>query len=50
MPFYPAPYNDADIASATAAVQGKTDMDAVIAYLQGLGNQIKFSEGVDYRD
>jgi len=50
MPFYPAPYTDADIASATAAVEGKTEMDAVIAYLQGLGNQIKFNEGVDYRD
>lgn len=50
MPFYPAPYTDADIASAKAAVDGKTEMDAVIAYLQGLGNQIKFNEGVDYRD
>lgn len=50
MPFYPAPYTDADIASAKAAVEGKTEMDAVIAYLQGLGNQIKFNEGVDYRD
>ncbi len=50
MPFYPAPYTDADIASATTAVEGKTEMDAVIAYLQGLGNQIKFNEGVDYRD
>lgn len=50
MPFYPAPYTDADIASATTAVEGKTEMDAVIAYLQGLGNQIKFNDGVDYRD
>jgi cytochrome c oxidase cbb3-type subunit 2 len=50
MPFYPAPYTDADIASAKDAVKGKTDLDAVIAYLQGLGNQIKFTEGVDYRD
>lgn len=50
MPFYPAPYTDADIASATEAVKGKSDLDAVIAYLQGLGNQIKFTEGVDYRD
>jgi cytochrome c oxidase cbb3-type subunit 2 len=31
-------------------VEGKTEMDAVIAYLQGMGNQIKFNEGVDYRD
>lgn len=50
MPFYPAPYTDADISGAKDAVAGKTEMDAVIAYLQGLGNQIKFTDGVDYRD
>ncbi|MES1993485.1 MAG: cytochrome-c oxidase, cbb3-type subunit II [Pseudomonadota bacterium] len=31
------PYSDADIAGADAAVAGKTEQDAVIAYLQGLG-------------
>ncbi|MGY3265014.1 MULTISPECIES: cytochrome-c oxidase, cbb3-type subunit II [unclassified Lysobacter] len=31
------PYTDADIASAAQAVSGKTEMDAVVAYLQGLG-------------
>ncbi|MHB1272243.1 MAG: cytochrome-c oxidase, cbb3-type subunit II [Rhodanobacter sp.] len=31
------PYTDADIAGAPAAVDGKTEMDALIAYLQGLG-------------
>jgi cytochrome c oxidase cbb3-type subunit 2 len=31
------PYTDADIAGAPAAVEGKTEMDALIAYLQGLG-------------
>lgn len=50
MPFYPAPYTDADIAGAKDAVAGKTEMDAVIAYLQGLGSQIKFTDGVNYRD
>ena len=50
MPFYPSPYTDTDIASAKDAVEGKTELDAVIAYLQGLGNQIKFTEGVNYRD
>ena len=50
MPFYPAPYTNADIASAKDAVAGKTEMDAVIAYLQGLGGQIKFTDGVNYRD
>ena len=31
------PYTDADIAGAQAAVAGKTEMDAMVAYLQGLG-------------
>lgn len=31
------PYTDADIASAAAAVGGHTEMEAIIAYLQGLG-------------
>lgn len=32
-----APYTDEDIAGAKDAVQGKTEMDALIAYLQVLG-------------
>ncbi|GAA5070033.1 cytochrome-c oxidase, cbb3-type subunit II [Lysobacter panacisoli] len=31
------PYTDKDIAGAQAAVDGKTELDAVVAYLQGLG-------------
>ena len=31
------PYTDEQIAGAAAAVQGRTEMEAVIAYLQGLG-------------
>ena len=31
------PYTDADIAGAPEAVAGKTELDAVVAYLQGLG-------------
>ena len=31
------PYSDADIAGASAAVAGKTEMDALVAYLQSLG-------------
>jgi cytochrome c oxidase cbb3-type subunit 2 len=31
------PYTDADIAGAAAAVKGHSEMDAIIAYLQGLG-------------
>jgi cytochrome c oxidase cbb3-type subunit 2 len=32
-----APYADADYASIESALDGKTEMDALIAYLQGLG-------------
>ena len=35
------PYTDADIDGAAAAVKGKTELDAVVAYLQGLGTAIK---------
>jgi len=31
------PYSDADIASAAAAVEGRTELDALVAYLQNLG-------------
>ena len=35
------PYTDEDIAGAAEAVKGKTEMDAMIAYLQGLGTALK---------
>jgi cytochrome c oxidase cbb3-type subunit II len=35
------PYTDADIAQAPQALEGKTEEDALIAYLQGLGTLIK---------
>ena len=35
------PYTDADIQAAPAQLQGKTEQDALIAYLQGMGVQIK---------
>jgi cytochrome c oxidase cbb3-type subunit 2 len=31
------PYTQADIDGAVQAVDGKTELDAVVAYLQGLG-------------
>lgn len=34
------PYTDADIEGAQAAVKGKTELDALVAYLQGLGTVI----------
>ncbi|MBB5020389.1 cytochrome c oxidase cbb3-type subunit 2 [Chitinivorax tropicus] len=35
------PYTDEDIKGAVEAAQGKTEMDALIAYLQGLGLALK---------
>ena len=43
------PYTDADFAGAAQAVQGKTEMEATIAYLQVLGTMVNFQEGKDYR-
>jgi cytochrome c oxidase cbb3-type subunit 2 len=34
------PYSDADVANAPAALEGKTELDALIAYLQGLGTAV----------
>jgi cytochrome c oxidase cbb3-type subunit 2 len=34
------PYTDEDIAGAAAAVEGRTELEALIAYLQGLGTEI----------
>jgi cytochrome c oxidase cbb3-type subunit 2 len=35
------PYSEADIAAAPEALKGKTELDAIIAYLQGLGVQLR---------
>ena len=35
------PYTDEDISTAEEAVRGKTDLDALVAYLQGLGTASK---------
>ncbi|MDE3009307.1 MAG: cytochrome-c oxidase, cbb3-type subunit II [Pseudomonadota bacterium] len=35
------PYTDADVAGSSAAVAGKTEQEALIAYLQGLGLALK---------
>jgi cytochrome c oxidase cbb3-type subunit 2 len=37
------PYTDEDVAGAAAAVEGKTELDALVAYLQGLGTAVKRS-------
>ncbi len=35
------PYTDTEIAAAPAALEGKTELDAVVAYLQSLGLHVK---------
>jgi cytochrome c oxidase cbb3-type subunit 2 len=35
------PYTDAQIAAAPKELEGKTELDALVAYLQGMGIQIK---------
>jgi cytochrome c oxidase cbb3-type subunit II len=35
------PYSEAEVAASAASVQGKTEMDALIAYLQSLGLHVK---------
>ncbi len=35
------PYSDADIAGASDAVKGRTELEALIAYLQGLGTALR---------
>ena len=44
------PYTQAEIDGAAKAVEGKPEMDAMIAYLQVLGTMVKFEEGKDYRN
>jgi len=38
---FDVPYTDQDLAGAKAAVEGKTEMQAIIAYLQSLGHALK---------
>ena len=37
------------ISGAAEAVRGKTEIQAMIAYLQVLGTMVHFQEGKDYR-
>jgi cytochrome c oxidase cbb3-type subunit 2 len=36
-----SPYTDAEIEAAPQTLEGKTELDALIAYLQGLGTELK---------
>ncbi|EGV51283.1 cytochrome-c oxidase, cbb3-type subunit II [Candidatus Endoriftia persephone] len=44
------PYTDEDIASANAELAGKTEEDAVVAYLQVLGTMAKLDDSKVYRE
>jgi cytochrome c oxidase cbb3-type subunit 2 len=44
------PYTDADIASADGELAGKTEEDALVAYLQVLGTMAKIDENKVYRE
>nr|VFJ49737.1 MAG: cytochrome c oxidase cbb3-type subunit 2 [Candidatus Kentron sp. FW]VFJ52064.1 MAG: cytochrome c oxidase cbb3-type subunit 2 [Candidatus Kentron sp. FW] len=44
------PYTDGDIAAAPDAVEGKTEMQAVVAYLQVLGTMVEIEQGKEYRE
>ncbi len=44
------PYTEGDFKTAASLVQGKTEMDALVSYLQVLGTMVKFQEGRDYRE
>jgi cytochrome c oxidase cbb3-type subunit II len=35
------PYSDEEIANAPKMLEGKTELDALIAYMQGLGTALK---------
>jgi cytochrome c oxidase cbb3-type subunit 2 len=35
------PYTDEDLKGARKTLEGKTEMDALVAYLQGLGTALK---------
>lgn len=44
------PYSDADIAAAPALVEGKTEMDALVSYLQSLGTLVALDDSKAYRE
>nr|VFJ59278.1 MAG: cytochrome c oxidase cbb3-type subunit 2 [Candidatus Kentron sp. FM]VFJ62262.1 MAG: cytochrome c oxidase cbb3-type subunit 2 [Candidatus Kentron sp. FM]VFK12458.1 MAG: cytochrome c oxidase cbb3-type subunit 2 [Candidatus Kentron sp. FM] len=44
------PYTDKDIEAAPAGIEGKTEMDAVVTYLQVLGTMARIEKGKEYRE
>jgi cytochrome c oxidase cbb3-type subunit 2 len=44
------PYTDAEIENANKAIEGHTEMDAIVAYLQVLGTMVKLDDSKTYRE
>jgi cytochrome c oxidase cbb3-type subunit 2 len=44
------PYTDGDIQAAPKLVEGKTELDALVSYLQVLGTMTTLKDGVAYRE
>ena len=44
------PYTDEEIANSDKAIEGKTEMDAMVAYLQSLGTMVKLDDSKIYRE
>ena len=44
------PYADADIAAAAQLVDGKTELDALVSYLQVLGTMARLDDAKAYRE
>lgn len=44
------PYTDEEIENANKAIEGKTEMDAMVAYLQVLGTMVKLDDSKVYRE
>ncbi len=44
------PYTDEEIENANKAIEGKTEMDAMVAYLQVLGTMVKLDDSKSYRE
>jgi len=44
------PYSDADIEAAPSLVEGKTELDALVTYLQVLGTEVALDDAKAYRE
>ena len=44
------PYSDKDIEAVAGKVDGKSEMDAMVAYMQVLGTMARLDYGVVYRE